>query len=56
MYPLPDPRYLALHATVAKVVHAAGINMHLKDIVKKYDSTVIPRSLKQLIKICKFEN
>ena len=38
MYPLPDPRYLALHATVAKVVHAAGINMHLKDIVKKYDS------------------
>ena len=38
MYPLPDPRHLALHATVAKVVHAAGINMHLKDIVKKYDS------------------
>ena len=24
MYPLPDPRYLAFHATVAKVVHAAG--------------------------------
>lgn len=38
MYPLPDPRHLALHATVAKVVHEAGINMHLNDIVEKYQS------------------
>jgi hypothetical protein len=37
MYPLPDPRYLALHATVAKVVHTAGIDNHLDDILEKYE-------------------
>jgi len=37
MYPLPDPRHLALHATVAKVVHTAGIKNHLDDILEKYE-------------------
>jgi hypothetical protein len=35
IYPLPDPRYLALHATVAKVVHSTGIGNHLDDILEK---------------------
>jgi len=39
MYPLPDPRHLALHATVAKVVHAAGIVEHLNDILGKYEKS-----------------
>lgn len=38
MYPLPDPRYLAFHATVAKVVHMAGIAEHLDDILQKYEN------------------
>ena len=38
MYPLPDPRYLAFHATVAKVVHTAGMAEHLDDILRKYEN------------------
>ena len=38
MYPLPDPRYLDFHATVAKVVHTAGIAEHLDEILHKYES------------------
>jgi hypothetical protein len=34
-YPLPDPRYLAFHAAVAKVVHMAGIAEHLDEILWK---------------------
>ena len=37
-YPLPDPRYLALHAAVAKVVHTAGMAEYLDDIVRKYEN------------------
>ena len=36
-YPLPDPRYLAFHAAVAKVVHIAGIDEHLYAILEKYE-------------------
>jgi len=28
VYPLPNPRYLAFHAAVAKVVHMAGMAGH----------------------------
>lgn len=38
MYPLPDPRYLAFHATVAKVIHMAGMAEHLDDILQKYEN------------------
>ena len=37
-FPLPSPRYLAFHATVAKVVHMAGMAEHLDDILRKYES------------------
>lgn len=37
-YPLPDPRYLAFHAAVAKVVHMAGMAEHLDDILRKYEN------------------
>ena len=33
--PLPDPRYLAFHAAVAKVVHMAGMAEHLDEILRK---------------------
>jgi hypothetical protein len=36
-YPLPEPRYLAFHAAVAKVVHMAGMAEHLDDIIRKYE-------------------
>lgn len=35
LYPLPDPRYLAFHAAVAKVVHMAGMAEHLDEILWK---------------------
>lgn len=38
VYPLPDPRYLAFHAAVAKVVHMAGMAEHLDDILRRYES------------------
>ena len=38
MYPLPDPHYLAFHATVAKVIHMAGMAEHLDDILQKYEN------------------
>jgi hypothetical protein len=34
-FPLPDPRYLAFHAAVAKVVHMAGMAEHLDEILRK---------------------
>ena len=34
-FPLPDPRYLAFHAAVAKVVHTAGMAEHLDEIIRK---------------------
>jgi hypothetical protein len=34
-YPLPNPRYLAFHAAVAKVVHMAGMAEHLDEILQK---------------------
>ena len=37
-FPLPDRRYLALHAAVAKVVHMAGMAEYLDDIVRKYEN------------------
>jgi len=36
LYPLPDHRYLALHAAVAKVVHMAGIGEYLDGVVEKF--------------------
>jgi hypothetical protein len=38
LYPLPDRRYLTLHAAVAKVVHMAGIAEYLDDLVRKYEN------------------
>ena len=35
--PLPDPRYLAFHAAVSKVVHMAGMAEHLDEILRKYE-------------------
>jgi hypothetical protein len=35
--PLPDPRYLALHAAVAKVVHMAGMTEFLDGVLTKYE-------------------
>lgn len=37
-YPLPDPRYLAFHAAVAKVVHMAGMAEHLDDTLRRYEN------------------
>jgi hypothetical protein len=37
VYPLPDPRYLAFHAAIAKVVHMAGMAEHLDNILRKYE-------------------
>ena len=34
IYPLPDPRYLAFHAAVAKIVHMAGMAEHLENILR----------------------
>jgi hypothetical protein len=38
MFPLPDPRYLAFHAAVAKVVHLSGMAEHLDSMMEKYKS------------------
>jgi hypothetical protein len=35
LFPLPNPRYLAFHAAVAKVVHTAGMARHLDEILRK---------------------
>lgn len=37
MSPLPDPRYIAFHAAVAKVAHMAGMAEHLDEINRKYE-------------------
>lgn len=36
-YPLPDPRYLAFHAAIAKVANIAGMAEYLDDILRKYE-------------------
>jgi hypothetical protein len=38
LYPLPDRRYLTLHAAVAKVVHMAGMAEYLDDLVRKHEN------------------
>ena len=38
LYPLPDRRYLTLHAAVAKVVYMAGMAEYLDDLVRKYEN------------------
>ena len=40
-YPLPNPRYLAFHAAVAKVVHMAGMAEHLDDIIRKREDICV---------------
>jgi len=35
LFPLPDPRYLAFHAALAKVIHMAGMVEHLDEILWK---------------------
>ncbi|KAF8228325.1 hypothetical protein L208DRAFT_1292181 [Tricholoma matsutake] len=35
--PLPDPRYLAFHAAISKVVHMVGMAEHLDEILRKYE-------------------
>jgi hypothetical protein len=37
-FPLPDRRYLTLHATVAKVVHIAGMAQYLDDLVREHEN------------------
>jgi len=37
-FALPDRRYLTLHATVAKVVHMAGMAEYLDDIIRKHET------------------
>jgi len=34
--PLPDPRYLAFHATLAKIIHMAGMAEHLHSILRTF--------------------
>ncbi len=36
--PLPDARYLAFHAALAKVVKMAGMAEHLDDIIRRQDN------------------
>ncbi|KIJ97904.1 hypothetical protein K443DRAFT_9560 [Laccaria amethystina LaAM-08-1] len=38
LYPLPDRRYLTLHAAVAKVVHMAGMAEYLDDLTREYEN------------------
>jgi hypothetical protein len=38
LYPLPDRRYLTLHAAVAKVVHMAGMAEYLDNLVRTYEN------------------
>ncbi|EUC55802.1 hypothetical protein RSOL_136530 [Rhizoctonia solani AG-3 Rhs1AP] len=35
--PLPDPRYLAIHAACAKVLHASGIGEHIDQVLRDYE-------------------
>jgi len=37
-FPIPDRRYLAFHAAVAKVVHMAGMAEYLDDIIRKQEN------------------
>ena len=40
LYPLPDRRYLTLHAAVAKAVHMAGAAEYLDDLIRKYENNI----------------
>ena len=37
LLPLPKPSYLAFHASLAKVVHMAGMAEYLDDILRRYE-------------------
>ena len=37
-FPIPDRRYLTLHAAVARVVHMAGMAEYLDDIIRKQEN------------------
>ena len=39
--PLPDPRYLALHAACAKVAHLSGAGEYIDAVDRDIDSTLV---------------
>jgi hypothetical protein len=39
--PLPEPRYLAFHAAIAKVVHTAGLAGHLDSILREREEAKV---------------
>ncbi|KIO31730.1 hypothetical protein M407DRAFT_124227 [Tulasnella calospora MUT 4182] len=41
LIPVPDPRYLALHAACAKVVHASGMAKFLSDVIEDLEVTKV---------------
>ena len=41
LFPLPDRRYLTLHAAIAKVVHMAAMAEYLDDLVRKYENICV---------------
>ena len=40
-FPIPDRRYLTLHATIARVVHMAGMAEYLDDIIRKQENITV---------------
>jgi hypothetical protein len=43
MLKLPDPRYIALHAACARVIHTAGMGQHLDQILRDQEElSVLP--------------
>ena len=41
IYPLPDPRYLALHAACARVAHLSGVTEYIKRVVRDMEDTKV---------------
>ena len=41
-FPLPDPRFLALHATVAKVAWTSGAAEYVEKILDDRDRNIMP--------------
>ena len=39
--PLPDPRYLALHAACANVAHLSGAGQHIDSVDRDIDTTPV---------------
>ncbi|CAE6411930.1 unnamed protein product [Rhizoctonia solani] len=39
--PLPDPRFLAIHAACAKVLHASGMGKHIDRVLRDYEETPV---------------